>query len=88
VSRLVFIAVSPELLARAVGGEGAAREALYALLAPATLNLIRRMVGQRALAEDLFQDTMMIFFERLAQYRHEAPLGGWLRQIAGSRCQM
>jgi DNA-directed RNA polymerase specialized sigma24 family protein len=88
VSRLVTIVVCPELLSRACTGEGAARQALYALLAPATLNLIRRMVGQRALAEDLFQDTMMIFYERLAQYRHEAPLGAWLRQIAVSRCLM
>jgi RNA polymerase sigma factor (sigma-70 family) len=88
VSRLAAIAVCPELLARAAAGERAARQALYAQLAPATLNLIRRMVGQRALAEDLFQDTMMMFFERLAQYRHEAPLGAWLRQIAVSRCLM
>jgi len=88
VSRLATITVCPELLGRACGGEGAARQALYAQLAPATLSLIRRMVGQRALAEDLFQDTMMIFYERLAQYRHEAPLGAWLRQIAVSRCLM
>jgi RNA polymerase sigma-70 factor (ECF subfamily) len=88
VSRLAAIIVCPELLARARSGEAAARQALYAQLAPATLNLIRRMVGQRALAEDLFQDTMMIFYERLAQYRHEAPLGAWLRQIAVSRCLM
>ena len=57
-------------------------------LAPATLTLIRRMVGQRALSEDLFQDTMMTFYERLPQFRHEAPLGAWLRQIAISRCLM
>jgi RNA polymerase sigma-70 factor (ECF subfamily) len=88
VSRLSTIAVCPELLSRACSGESVARRALYAQLAPATLNLIRRMVGQRALAEDLFQDTMMIFYERLGQYRHEAPLGAWLRQIAISRCLM
>ena len=73
---------------RACAGEGAARQALYAALAPATLNLIRRVVGQRALSEDLFQDTMMMFYERLPQYRHEAPLGAWLRRIAISRCLM
>lgn len=87
-TRLVDIGVPPDLLARACAGDGAARQALYVVVAPATLALIRRMVGQRALSEDLFQDTMMIFYERLAQFRQEAPLGAWLRQIAISRCLM
>jgi len=88
VSRLAEIAVPRELLTRACAGENAARQALYAALAPATLTLIRRLVGQRALSEDLFQDAMMIFYERLPQFREEAPLGAWLRQIAVSRCLM
>jgi len=88
VSRLGDIAVSGELAARACAGEAAARQALYVALAPATLTLIRRLVGQRALSEDLFQDTMMVFYERLPQFRGEAPLGAWLRQIAVSRCLM
>jgi RNA polymerase sigma-70 factor (ECF subfamily) len=45
-------------------------------------------VGQRALSEDIFQDTMMTLFDRLPQFRREAPLGAWLRQIAISRCLM
>jgi len=76
------------VLARACAGEEAAREVIYAAVAPATLMLIRRMVGQRALSEDIFQDTMMTLFERLPQFRGEAPLGAWLRQIAISRCLM
>ena len=88
VTRLVEIAVPRELLTRACAGDAPARQALYVALAPATLTLIRRMVGQRALSEDLFQDTMMTFYERLPQFRHEAPLGAWLRQIAISRCLM
>jgi RNA polymerase sigma factor (sigma-70 family) len=87
VTRLVEITIPPELLAQACAGDAAARRTLYIELAPATLTLIRRIVG-RGGADDLFQDTMMIFFERLAQYRNEAPLGAWLRQIAISRCFM
>lgn len=82
------IDVADELLLRACAGDERAREAIYAATAPATLTLIRRLVGQRALAEDLFQDTMMILYERLPQFRREAPLGAWLRQIAVSRCLM
>lgn len=87
-TRLVEIAVAEELVAQARAGDEAAQAAIYAAVAPATFGLIRRMVGQRALSEDLFQDTMMIFYERLPQFRHEAPLGAWLRQIAISRCLM
>jgi len=88
VTRLADTGVSEEVLARACAGDDAAREAIYSALAPATLTLIRRMVGQRALSEDIFQDTMMTFYERLPQFRREAPLGAWLRQIAISRCLM
>ena len=87
-SRLVDIVVSGDVLARACEGDRAARQAIYTAVAPATLTLIRRLVGQRALSEDLFQDTMMLFFERLPQFRREAPVGAWLRQIAISRCLM
>ena len=87
-TRLVDTAVPDEVLARACLGDESAREAIYRMLAPAALTFIRRMVGQRALAEDIFQDTMVALYERLPQFRREAPLGAWLRQIALNRCLM
>ena len=87
-TRLVEITVPDAVLARACAGDEEARGTIYAAVAPATLTLIRRIVGQRVVSEDLFQDTMMIFYERLPQFRGEAPLGAWLRQIAVSRCLM
>jgi RNA polymerase sigma factor (sigma-70 family) len=88
VTKLCEITVAAELRARACAGDEAAREAIYAALAPATFGLIRRLIGQRGASEDVFQDTMMTFYERLAEFREEAPLGAWLRQIALSRCFM
>ena len=73
---------------RACAGEEGARQAIYAAVAPATFTLIRRLIPQRSAAEDVFQDTMMILFERLTEFRQEAPLGAWLRQIAISRSLM
>jgi len=84
----VDTAVPDEVLGRARLGDEAAREVIYRTLAPATFTFIRRVVGQRALAEDIFQDTMMALYERLPQFRGEAPLGAWLRQIALNRCLM
>src|SRR6185437_2706320 len=77
-----------ELLRRASAGDEAARVVIYTATAPATFALVRRLIANRAIAEDLFQETMMALFERLPQFRREAPLGAWLRQIAVSRCLM
>lgn len=88
VSRLADIPISNELIERARGGEEAAQAAIYGSLGPAVFALIRRLVANRAVAEDLFQDTMMVLFQRLCDFRGEAPLGAWLRQIAVTRCLM
>jgi len=87
-SRLADIPISEELIERTRAGDEAAQAAMYGLLAPAVCALIRRLIGNRAVAEDLFQDTMMALFQRLGDYRGEAPLGAWLRQIAVTRCLM
>ena len=88
VTRLVEISVPDEVRVRACAGEEGARQSIYAAVAPATFALIRRLIGNRSASEDVFQDTMMILFERLGEFRQEAPLGAWLRQIAISRCLM
>lgn len=87
-TRLTDIVIDEVLLREACAGREPAQRALYLALAPATLTLIRRLVGHRALSEDIFQDTMMAFYERLPQFRGEAPLGAWLRRIAIRRCLM
>jgi len=88
VARLVDITVTPEVLASARGGDECAQAAIYAAVAPATFGLVRRLAGSRALAEDLFQETMMTVFQRLSTFRGEAPIGAWVRQIAVSKCLM
>jgi DNA-directed RNA polymerase specialized sigma24 family protein len=88
VAKLVEIEIPGELLRKACAGDEAAQAAVYTATAPATFALIRRLMANRAVAEDVFQDTMMALFQRLPQFRGEAPLGAWLRQIAVSRCLM
>ena len=77
-----------ELLARVRAGDQVAQTQLYRLLAPATFALVRRLVGNRGVAEDLFQDAMILVYERLDGFRGEAPLGAWVSRIAVSRCLM
>jgi DNA-directed RNA polymerase specialized sigma24 family protein len=88
VTRLTEIRVAEGVLAGARAGDPAAQAQIYALLAPGLFALILRIVGIRAVAEDVFQDTMIMVFEQLNQYRQEAPLGAWARQIALSRSLM
>jgi RNA polymerase sigma-70 factor (ECF subfamily) len=86
--RLSEIQVSADELSAAIAGDNVARSALFERVAPATLGIIRRLVAQRAMAEDLLQDTLIAMFEHLADYRGEAPFGVWVRSIAVSRCLM
>lgn len=87
-ARLTDIDVPPDVLARARSGSEGAQVAIYAAVAPATFGLVRRLAGSKALAEDLFQETMMAVFQSLESFRGEAPLGAWVRQIAVSKCLM
>src|SRR5882672_8614423 len=86
--RLSEIQVPADELRAARAGDLAARSALFERVAPATLGIIRRLVAQRAMAEDLLQDTLIAMFEHLDDYRGEAPFGIWVRSIAVSRCLM
>jgi len=76
------------MLTRACAGDPCAQAGIYAAIAPSLFALIRRLVGSRALAEDLFQDSMMAVYQQLSTFRGEAPLGAWARQIAVSKCLM
>jgi RNA polymerase sigma factor (sigma-70 family) len=86
--RLVEISVPEAVLALARAGDPGAQQRIYVAVAPATLTLIHRFVGRGAISQDLFQDTMITMYERLAQFRGAAPFGAWLRQIAISKCLM
>lgn len=87
-ARLTDIDVPVDVLTRARSGSEGAQAAIYAAVAPATFGLVRRLAGSKALAEDLFQETMMAVFQSLESFRGEAPLGAWVRQIAVSKCLM
>jgi RNA polymerase sigma factor (sigma-70 family) len=88
VTKLADIDVPEGLIASAREGTESACATLYTALAPSTFGLIRRLVGPRAIAEDLFQDTMMTVYEHLDDYRGEGPFGRWVRRIAVSKCLM
>src|SRR6187551_1046463 len=86
--RLAEINVTAEELEAARAGDSAARRALFERVASPALGIIRRLVAQKALAEDLLQDSLIAMYEHLDDFRGEAPFGIWVRKIAVSRCLM
>jgi RNA polymerase sigma factor (sigma-70 family) len=76
------IDVPNSLLLRAGQGDMRAFEQLYRLFERPAYTLALRMLGDPEHAREVLHDTMMKAFQRIAQFRGEAPFGGWLRQIA------
>ncbi len=71
------------LLLRAQQGDRSAFEALYRATAGRVYALCLRLAGgDEGLARELVQDTFVRAWERLAGFRGEAPLTGWLHRIA------
>lgn len=82
------VPVADETLAGARTGSRAAQERLYRDFEGAVFNLARRMTGDPDAAADVTQDAFMKAFERMHQFRGEAPFGLWLRSIAASEALM
>jgi len=73
-----------ELVALGLSGSPEALEELYGRHRAAILGYAYRMTGDRALAEDVLQNTFVYFFERLRRYEPRGLLGAYLFRIARS----
>src|SRR5580692_5195210 len=87
-SHFLEIQVSNEILERARSGDRAAGEFLYAALSKPVYTLIRRLVVQPAVAEDLLQDVFVELLRNLQLYRGEGSFAGWVRSIAVTKALM
>jgi RNA polymerase sigma-70 factor (ECF subfamily) len=82
------IDVPATLLARARRGETAAFEQLYRSFERPVFTLALRLTGRREEAQDVLQETMLKLFDKVAEFRGDAPFWGWLRQIAVNEALM
>ena len=71
-----------DLVAEALGGSQRACREIVSRYERPVFNLIARMVGERALAEDLTQDTFLKAFSRLRSYKPQYKFSNWLLKIA------
>ena len=82
------IDVPASLVDRARRGEASAWEHLYRRFERPVYTLALRLTGEREEAQDVLQDTMLKLFDRIGEFRAEAPFWGWLRQIAVNEALM
>ena len=73
--------VDAAILARAQGGDMQAFATLYATFGRPCFNLALRILGNRALAEDLVQEVFLKMFSSIRSYRGDAPFGSWLKRM-------
>ena len=73
-----------QLIERVREGDAAAERALYDRHVDMVFRLAYRMSGDEAMAEELTQDSFLRAFDRLDDWRADAPFGAWLRAVAVS----
>jgi len=67
---------------RARAGDIGAFEQIYRRFERPVYTLALRLLGDADAAHDALHDAMLKVFQRIGQFRGEAPFWGWLRQIA------
>ena len=71
------------LAARIAQGDSSALEALYERYAAIVMGITLRVTGDRALAENLLQETFWQVWKRASTYRPQSgPFTGWLFRLA------
>src|SRR5689334_518525 len=71
-----------DLLRKCARGEAAAYRELVERIEKPLVNFILRFVGERHVAEDLFQETFVRVVKTLGTFRPEASLSTWIFTIA------
>jgi RNA polymerase sigma-70 factor (ECF subfamily) len=65
-----------------MAGEDAAYRECYELHAPALMRVLVRVLRNRALAEEILQESFVAAFRKIGQFRGETKLSSWLTGIA------
>ncbi|HUF71933.1 MAG TPA: RNA polymerase sigma factor [Gammaproteobacteria bacterium] len=74
--------IDEALLQRARDGDRQAHAALYRAFAPMVFTLAYRMLGSRAAAEDVLQDSFVEVIRNAAAFRGDGGVAGWIKRIA------
>ena len=75
------------LVTRSLRGDHEAFGQLIDRHASVVVNVAYRMVGNRAEAEDLAQDTFLTAFKAISTFRADSKFSTWLYRIAVNKCK-
>ncbi|NOU09590.1 MAG: sigma-70 family RNA polymerase sigma factor [Nitrospira sp.] len=81
------VADDAELVARSLKQDHEAFGQLIDRHASIIMNLAYRMVGNRAEAEDLAQESFLAAFKALSTFRADSKFSTWLYRIASNKCK-
>jgi RNA polymerase sigma factor (sigma-70 family) len=87
-SKFTDIDIEPAIIRRAAGGDAKAHEIIYRAFATPVYSVCLRFTRVPAQAEDLLQETFIEVMRSIRNFRGDAPLGSWIRQIAVSKALM
>ncbi len=87
-SKFADIRIDPAIVRRAARGDAKAHEIIYRAYSAAVYSVCLRFTRIPAQAEDLLQETFMEVIRSIGNFRGEAPLGAWIRQVAVSKALM
>lgn len=78
--------IDENLLARARDGDRQAHATLYRAYAPMVFTLACRILGSRAAAEDVLQDSFVEVIRKSPGFRGDGGVRGWIKRIAINKC--
>jgi RNA polymerase sigma factor (sigma-70 family) len=87
-SQFQGIDISSDVIRAAGEGEARAFEAIYRACQRPVYTLIRRIIVQPAIADELHQETFVEILRSIRTYTGEGAFGGWVRAIAVNKCLM
>lgn len=58
-----------------------AQEALYRRFAPLLLGVCIKYCGDKALAQDLFQESFITIYNKIPQFKHQGSFEGWAKRV-------
>ena len=85
-SQFQGITVSPEVIRAAAAGDEGAHEVIYRACERTVYTLVRRLIANVVVADDLFQEVFVEILRSTGSYTGEGAFGGWVRTIAVNKC--
>ncbi len=75
-----------QLISSCQKGERKAQQQLYQLFGAKLYSVCLKYSRNKAEAEDNLQDSFLVIFKKIGQYKHKGSFEGWLKRIAVNTC--